>query len=127
MIRSIGTVCLFVNDQNKAKDFYVDKLGLEVRQDAQMGPLRWLSVAPRGAATEIVLYKVDHNWEHYRQVVGKSQAITLNVTDMDRLAADLKKKGVRFALEPETQPWGKQAIILDDEGNGLVLVERPGA
>ncbi len=123
MIRSVGTVCLFVNDQEKAKEFYTNKLGFEIRQDVQNGPVRWLSVAPKDATTEVVLYKVDSNWEHYRQVVGKSQGITLNVSELHQLAKDLKAKGVRFALEPETQPWGNQAMILDDEGNGLVLFE----
>ncbi len=125
MINALGTVCLFVNDQDKAKDFYVNKLGFEVRADEPMGPSRWLSVAPRNALTELVLYKVDSNWEHYQQVVGKSQAITFDVTDMDALCRDLKAKGVRFALEPEHQPWGAQAIIQDDEGNRVILVERP--
>ena len=124
MIDSVGTVCLFVEDQDKAKDFYLNTLGFELRQDAPMGPSRWLAVAPKGATTEVILYKPDENWEHYRQVVGKTQALTFNVTDMAALAADLKAKGVRFVLEPDPQPWGTQAIILDAEGNGLILVER---
>ncbi len=125
MINAIGTVCLFVNNQDKAKNFYVNKLGFELRSDEPMGPSRWLSVAPKGAVTELVLYKVDSNWEHYRQVVGKSQAITFDVSDMDALCRTLKAKDVHFALEPEHQPWGTQAIIQDDEGNRLILVERP--
>ena len=127
MIRNVGTVCLFINDQDKAKDFYVNKLGFELRQDVPMGPSRWVSVAPKEAETEVILYKVDGNWEHYREVVGKSQAITFNVTGMDKLIAGLKAKGVRVVLEPESQPWGKQAIIQDDEGNGLILIELPSA
>ena len=127
MIRNVGTVCLFVNDQDKAKDFYVNKLGFELRQDVPMGQSRWVAVAPKGAETEVILYKVDGNWEHYREVVGKSQAITFNVTGMEYLIAGLKAKGVRIALEPESQLWGKQAIIQDDEGNGLILIELPSA
>jgi hypothetical protein len=53
-------------------------------------------VAPAGARTEVILYKMDENWEHYRQVMGKSQAITFNVTDMAATHADLKAKGVRI-------------------------------
>ena len=127
MINAIGTVCLFVNDQDKAKNFYVNKLGFELRDDEPMGPSRWLSVAPKGAVTELVLYKVDSNWEHYRQVVGKSQAITFDVTDMDGLYKTLKAKGIRFTMEPEHQPWGTQAMIQDDDGNRIILVERPKA
>lgn len=125
MIDAIATVCLFVNDQDKAKAFYTEKLGFELRQDNPMGDSRWIAVAPHGARTEVILYKVDSNWEHYRQVVGKSQALTFNVTDMQQLYADLKAKGVRIVQEPDPQPWGTYMTILDDENNALILVEPP--
>ena len=125
MFEKIGTVCLFVNDQDKAKNFYVNKLGFELRMDMPMGESRWIAVAPKGAATELILYKVDANWEHYKPVIGKSQAITFNVTNLPALHAVLKAKGVRFTLEPEVQPWGSQAVMADDEGNQIVLIERP--
>jgi catechol 2,3-dioxygenase-like lactoylglutathione lyase family enzyme len=126
MFDRVGTVCIFVNDQDKAKQFYTETLGFELRQDVPMSAFsRWLAVAPQGAATEVILYKVDENWQHYKGVVGHSQGVTFNVKDMDALAKDLKAKGVRFAMEPEASPWGKQAIIMDAEDNRLVLVERP--
>ncbi len=125
MIDAVATVCIFVNDQEKAKAFYTDKLGFELRQDEPLGESRWIAVAPRGARTEVILYKLDENWEHYRQTVGKSQALTFNVTDMAALHADLKAKGVRIVQEPEAQPWGTYMMILDEDGNGLLLVETP--
>jgi predicted enzyme related to lactoylglutathione lyase len=39
--------------------------------------------------------------------------------------ADLKAKGVQFVQEPDQQPWGTYATILDSEGNRLILVEQP--
>ena len=88
-------------------------------------PNRWLAVAPRGAETEVILYLPDENWQHYQQVVGKSQALTFNVTDMDALSRDLKAKGVTFVQEPQAQPWGTFAVIQDSEGNRLILVQQP--
>ena len=91
MINKVGTVCIFVNDQDAAKAFYTEKLGMEVHMDGPLGDWttnRWISVAPPGAQTEIILYKVDENWEHYRQVIGKSQAVTLDVTGIDQLVAE---------------------------------------
>ncbi len=125
MIDAVATICIFVNDQDKAKAFYTEKLGFELRQDAPMGESRWIAVAPKGARTEVILYKPDENWEHYRQVVGKSQAITFNVTDMAALQADLEAKGVRITQKPDPQPWGTYMMILDEEGNGLLMVELP--
>ena len=125
MIDAVATVCIFVNDQDKAKAFYTDVLGFELRQDSPMGESRWIAVAPEGARTEVILYKMDQNWEHYRQVMGKSQAITFNVTDIQALHANLKEKGVRITQEPDPQPWGTYMMILDQDDNALLMVEEP--
>ena len=84
-INFAGTVSVFVADQQRAKDFYTNTLGFELRTDAELYPgsqARWIAVAPKGAKTELILYLPDETWAHYQGVVGKSQAITLNVTDM---------------------------------------------
>jgi lactoylglutathione lyase len=125
MIDAVATVCIFVNDQDKAKAFYIDVLGFELRQDSPMGESRWIAVAPKGARTEVILYKMDQNWEHYREVMGKSQAVTFNVTDIQALRADLKEKGVRITQEPDPQPWGTYMMILDQDDNALLMVEEP--
>jgi len=130
MIDKIGTVCIFVSDQERAKQFYTDVLGFELRQDAPLYPgseARWISVAPSGAQTEAVLYLPDENWEHYRQVVGKSQAVTFTVSDLDSTYADLKAKDVKFVQEPSKEPWGTYAQIEDSEGNTILLMEEPKA
>ena len=126
----VSTVSVFVADQQRAKKFYTEVLGLELRSDAPLFPgseARWIAVAPKGAQTEIVLYLPDENWEHYRGVVGKSQAITLDVKDMAALHATLTDKGVKFVQEPDVQPWGTYAMIEDSEGNHLIIVEQPPA
>lgn len=128
MINHVGTVSIFVSDQERAKLFYTDLLGFELRTDAPLYPgatTRWVAVAPQGAQTEIILYLPDENWSHYQQVVGQSQALTLDVTDMATTFQQLKARGVAFIQEPETQPWGTFAMIEDSEGNRLLLVEQP--
>jgi len=128
MINCVGTVSVYVSDQQRAKEFYVNKLGMELRQEAELFPgatNKWIAVAPKGAKTEIILYLPDENWEHYKGVVGQPQSITLDVTDFDATYTELKGKGVEFANEPERQPWGTSAFIVDSEGNRILLVETP--
>ena len=62
MIQRMSHTTIFVTDQDKAKEFYVDKLGFEVRTDATMdNGYRWLTVGPktqpdlRGCETEVFL------------------------------------------------------------------------
>ena len=128
MINRVGTVSVFVSDQQRAKAFYTNILGFELRTEAPLYPGAanlWIAVAPKGAATEIILYLPDENWQHYKQVVGQPQAVTLDITDMTAVCADLKKKGVKFTQEPDKQPWGTYATIVDSEGNKILLVEQP--
>ena len=128
MINRVGTVSVFVSNQERAKDFYSNVLGFELRTDAPLYPgatARWVAVAPAGAATEIILYLPDENWAHYEQVVGKAQSITLDVSDLAAVYEDLKGKGVTFVSEPDAQPWGTFATLQDSEGNLILMVEQP--
>ena len=55
-ITQIGTVIIPVSDQDRALEFYVGKLGFQTRVDGPYGEgLRWIEVAPPGAATTIAL------------------------------------------------------------------------
>lgn len=126
MIQKVGTVSVFVSNQDRAKEFYTETLGLELRTDAPLFPgseARWIAVAPTGAETEIILYLPDENWEHYAQTVGQSQALTLSVNDIDKTFAELREKGVHFTQEPDRQPWGTFAMFQDSEGNQILMVE----
>ncbi|ABP54415.1 VOC family protein [Salinispora tropica] len=56
MIGTLGSVTIFVTDQERSVDFYTKKLGFELRRDQKFGPIRWVEVAPTGSATTIVLF-----------------------------------------------------------------------
>ncbi len=126
MISKVGTISIFVEDQDRAKAFYTEKLGMELRADTPMGPgadARWLAVAPAGAETEIVLYKFDEHWENYRSTFQQSQSLTLQCADIDETYRIYKERGVEFFGEPETQFWGRFTMLKDSEGNMLILVQ----
>ena len=127
MIKRVGTVSVFVSDQQRAKTFYTDKLGMELRLEAPLFPgsdLKWIEVAPAGAETVINLYKTDAadgNWGHYAGTIGKSQAITIQASELEVLAEDLRSKGVIILQEPVAEPWGNWMSIQDSEGNTLLI------
>ena len=126
-ITSIATVTIFVHDQQRAKRFYTETLGMELRQDAEMFPgadMRWISVAPPGCPTEISLFPMGEQWAHYRETMGKPQSFTLHCDDIDAAYRELSDKGVQFLGEPQRQPWGSFAVLVDSEGNQIVLGER---
>ena len=55
-LTGVLNVAVPVSDHERSLRFYCETLGFEVRRDATFGPgLRWVEVAPDGAATTIAL------------------------------------------------------------------------
>src|SRR5437588_9907747 len=57
MFNALLITSLYVLDQQKALDFYVGKLGLEVNTDQDLGFMRWLTVNVPGDSHQILLEK----------------------------------------------------------------------
>ncbi|KAE8765771.1 VOC family protein [Georgenia thermotolerans] len=117
LITHLQVVSVPVSDQDRAKAFYVDTLGFELRRDNPMGPgQRWVEVAPPGAATSLTLV----TW-FPTMPPGSLKGLVLATDDVDRAVAELHERGVEF-LDPLTDaPWGRWATFDDPDGNGWVL------
>lgn len=123
MLTHIHSTTIIVSDQDVALDFYADKLGWEKRADSPMEGLRWLTVAPAGAQTELVLAPIEM-FGGDAAVAPSNPAINLIAKDLDATYAELTAKGVRFAGPVETMPWGaKGAHLQDPDGNAFFISE----
>jgi len=109
MIKTIAFATVWVLDQDRAKDFYVNTLGFEVQSDERLGSFRWLTVAPPGQAVAFVLMPLTPN-----PMMDESTVATLRGS----------KKGVKFVYPPKDQPYGIETILRDDSGNPFSLVQR---
>jgi predicted enzyme related to lactoylglutathione lyase len=121
MINQVRTVGVYVGDQQRALDFYTQKLGMELRRDEPMGPnARWIEVAPPGATTTIVLYTPEGQEDR----IGTFAPFTLECADLTSTYEELRAKGVEFAQAPEMQPWGMMmATVKDQDGNTIVMTQ----
>ncbi len=126
MIYEIHTITLQVSDQEGALRFYTEKLGFEKRVDMPMGNdgLRWLTVAPKGENTEIVLAK--GFGQKLAAPLGSATGWVFHTDDIEAAYKDLISKGVRFTEIPTPQSWGGiQAQFEDEDANEFVLVQMP--
>ncbi|MFD4369932.1 VOC family protein [Rhodococcus sp. NPDC058521] len=114
-ISQIRTITAFVDDQDRAKDFYVDVLGFAVRSDLKMGDNRWLEVAPGDSGTAIVLHRPFPG-----TTAGTLSGVILDSADLEADAKKLREAGVTVD-GPDEMPWGKQATFADPDGNNFVL------
>jgi catechol 2,3-dioxygenase-like lactoylglutathione lyase family enzyme len=134
MIQKMSHVTLFVNNQEEAKDFYVNKLGFEVRTDSTMdGGFRWLTVGPKTQPDlEIVLMepKAGPMFDeeaaaavHVLLKKGVLGAGVFQVDDCRKTYEELKKKGVHFKGAPEDRFYGVEAILADGLGNWFSMTQ----
>lgn len=132
MVTALGSVPVFVSDQDRAISFYRDKLGLEVVFDRQYGPeFRYVAVARRRGETEIVLFRpvrsiAGGQLEELESRVGIWTGIVFLTDDIESTYRMLSDVGVAFHNEPTRQAWGGiEAIFSDPDGNYFHLVQRP--
>lgn len=111
----VKAVTVFVSDQERARAFYVDLLGFEVRADRPFGENRWLEVG-LGSGSNLVLHLPFPG-----TTAGGSRGTILTCSDIDADVARLRAGGVEVD-GPEEMPWGRQATFHDPDGNGYVLV-----
>ncbi len=135
MIQRVSHVSIFVLDQNVAYDFYVNKLGFEVRADQTMGNFRWLTVGPKGQPDlEVVLMpagasnpKIDaETAELLRTLIRKGVlgAGVMETADCQKTYEELKARGVEFASPPTERFYGIEAVFKDNSGNWFSLSQR---
>jgi catechol 2,3-dioxygenase-like lactoylglutathione lyase family enzyme len=119
-ISQVGTVMIPVSDQDRALEFYVDKLGFEKRTDTPFGDgERWLEVAPPGAATTIALITPREG-----EPTGIMTRVALSTEDIDADHSDLLARGVDADAEVMRMgsPVPPMFFFRDQDGNQLFIV-----
>ena len=133
MITNVSLATIWVTDQDEAKAFYIDKLGFQEAVDITMGDgYRWLTVAhPDHPEMELTLMVPgppldEEDAAAVRHMLDKGSlgAVGLATDDCRKTHEELRAKGVEFIQEPADRPYGVEAIVRDNSGNWLVLVEQ---
>jgi catechol 2,3-dioxygenase-like lactoylglutathione lyase family enzyme len=132
MILNVSLVTIYCLDQSATRDFYVEHLGFEPRVDVTMGEgYRWVTIAqPSQPELEVTLMLPGpplspEAAEFVRGQLesGQMGGLGLTVDDCRKTYQDLSAKGVTFVQEPSDRPYGVEAVMRDNTGNWLVLVE----
>ncbi len=127
MIQRLSHVSIYVLDQDAAYDFYVNKLGFEVRTDQKMdNGFRWLTVGPKGQpGLQIVLMPTipspmldQATSDALRMLIRKGVmgAGVFQTADCKRTYEELKAKGVEFTQPPTERFYGIEALMKDNSG-----------
>jgi predicted enzyme related to lactoylglutathione lyase len=118
MIKQIKFVSVPVEDQNRALDFYTEKLGFTIITDQPFDDKqRWIELRVPKAETRVVLFTTDED----KGRIGTFMNLSYTCDDLTKTYEELKSRGVEFVNPPKKEPWGSHAIFKDSEGNSFVL------
>jgi catechol 2,3-dioxygenase-like lactoylglutathione lyase family enzyme len=132
MITNVSLVSVWVKDLDESLAFYTHVLGFEPKDDITLGEdFRWVTVA-RPSQPELHLHLTTPSRPlsddliaamQRAQAEGGLPGVGVNVDDCRKTYEELKAKGVEFLQEPEERPYGVEALMRDNSGNWMVLVE----
>ncbi|XVV10486.1 VOC family protein [Actinoplanes sp. CA-131856] len=131
MILNISLTTVYCLDQSATRDFYVEHLGFEPRVDTAMGEFRWVTIAhPSQPELEVTLMVPGPPLSPEAAAFvrghlesGQMGGLGLRVDDCRKTYDQLSAAGVVFVQEPSERPYGVEAVMRDNTGNWLVLVE----
>ena len=134
MITGLGLATVWVLDQDSAKEFFTEKLGLELKNDMTLGDggMRWVTVAAKQQPELELTLMVPgpptldpESAEQLKALVAKGVlgAGAFTTDDCEASYRDLSAKGVTFLQKPQKRPYGVEAIFRDDSGNWYSLTQ----
>jgi catechol 2,3-dioxygenase-like lactoylglutathione lyase family enzyme len=116
-------VCVPVSDVDKAKQFYVEKVGFHADHDHRVNEsLRFVQLTPAGSGCSISIGE-----GLTTMAPGSLEGLQLVVDDADAARAELAARGLDVG-EVEDLPWGRFVYFKDLDGNSwnVQQVVRPG-
>jgi catechol 2,3-dioxygenase-like lactoylglutathione lyase family enzyme len=120
-ISQVGTVIVPVSDQDRALEFYTQKLGFEKRADVPFGNGdRWVEVAPPGAATTLAIVPPRPGGP-----IGVETGVAFATSDIDSDHQQLLARGVDADEEVMRMgdPVPPMFFFRDQDANTLLIVE----
>jgi catechol 2,3-dioxygenase-like lactoylglutathione lyase family enzyme len=122
-MRQVKIVSVLVKDYDASLEFYTQKLGFEVVEDAAFGDRRWITLSLPGnhCALALELAKSPEDLALVGKQAGSFPFLALDTADCAGDYQALKARGVTFHGEPKTGPWGTGVLLEDLYGNKVFL------
>lgn len=120
---------IFVQDQDKALEFYTKTLGFVKKHDVPSGAYRWITlVSPdEEGSIELLLEPNEHPAakEYQEKLFADGIPVTMfGVTDIDKEYERLVEKGVKFTMKPTKMGEITIAVFDDTCGNLIQIIQQ---
>ena len=135
MSLSIAHTFLPTDDPERSLAFYRDALGFQVLNDVGHGQMRWITVAPPGGQTSIVLHPpaadpgiTDDERRTIAELMAKGSyaSIVLGTDDLTGTFEKVQATGAEVVQEPMDQPYGIRDCAFRDPAGNMVRINQVG-
>jgi catechol 2,3-dioxygenase-like lactoylglutathione lyase family enzyme len=122
VVGRVGRVAVPVSDQDRAIEFYTEKLGFTVDADIPVGDsYRWVEVSPPAGGTALAIVPPP---QHAPDRIGIDTGVILTTDDIDEAQAELSARGVDVdEVSRMGDPVPPMLFFRDQDGNTLLIVE----
>jgi catechol 2,3-dioxygenase-like lactoylglutathione lyase family enzyme len=122
VIDKVGRVAVPVSDQDRAIEFYTEKLGFSVDADIAVDDnYRWVEVSPPGGGTSLAIVPPP---QYASDRIGVDTNVILTTDDIDEAQAELSARGVDVDhVSRMGDPVPPMLFFRDQDGNTLLIVE----
>ena len=114
MLNKVAFTMYPVKDSTRARQFYETTLGLRRGSSSPDGV--WTEYDLPGGGCLALFRGGD-----LEPSASAGASVAVEVEDLDALCARLKAEGVQFKAEDIESPVCRMAVILDSEGNAIIL------
>ncbi len=116
MEMKLELVSVPVSDADRAKAFYVEKVGFDLDHDHRVSDdLRFIQLTPPGSGCSIAIGTGVDGREP-----GSAQGLQLVVADIEATRAELVGRGLELG-DVQDFPWGRFLFFQDPDGNGWAI------
>jgi len=111
-----------VSDVDRAKEFYVDKVGFTLDHDHRVNDqVRFVQITPPGSGCSIA---IGSGLGDKPMEPGSVQGLQVVVSDINEAHGQLSRNGVEVS-EVQHFPWGDFVFFTDPDGNGWAVQAIP--
>jgi lactoylglutathione lyase len=122
MISGVSKVVLPVDDQERAREFWTNRMGFDLCRDVSYGDERWIEVSPPDGSPILVLSR--RTPREPRPEVPEDlphSPLFFNCADIGATYYDLSRRGVEFCAPPRRKHFGWWSLFEDPDGTRYAL------
>jgi predicted enzyme related to lactoylglutathione lyase len=124
VITGVSKIVVPVDDQERAREFWTDRVGFTLRRDESYGDERWIEVSPPNGGPLLILSpRADDDPRRDVPDELPHSPVFYACEDIEATYRELSRRGVVFTAPPRRQDFGWWSLFEDPDGTRYALTQ----